>query len=90
MTLILFTKSAPDPLVEELSHQGHQVFEAIAISEVYALADQHPMATIIITADIDPERAKAIQHHYPTLQLKANATVQDVVWELSLKSASVQ
>jgi hypothetical protein len=38
MILILFTTQAPDPLAAELLHQGHQVFEALAISEVYALA----------------------------------------------------
>jgi hypothetical protein len=54
MILILFGTEAPNPLADELSHQGHQVYEALAISEVYALADQHPMATIIMTADIDP------------------------------------
>lgn len=90
MTLILFTTSAPNSFTEDLSHQGHQVYEAIAISEVYALADQHPKAAIIITAEVDPERAKAIQHHYPTLHLKANATVQDIFWELNLKGAGVQ
>jgi hypothetical protein len=56
---------------------------------VYALADQHPAAQIIITADIDPERAKAIQHHYPTMHLRANATVHDIVWELNLKGAMI-
>jgi hypothetical protein len=75
MTLILFTTTAPNPLTDELQHQGRQVFEAIPISEVFALSDQHPSATIIITADIHPQRMKAIQHHYPTLHLKANATV---------------
>jgi hypothetical protein len=91
MILILFTTTAPDPLTEELMHHGHQVFEAMAISEVFALADQHPAATIIITADVHPERAKAIQHHYQTLHLKANATVRDIIWEVSnLKGASVQ
>jgi hypothetical protein len=90
MTLILFTTVAPHPLTHELSHQGHIVYEALAVSEVYALADQHPLATIIITAEVDQERAKAIQHHYPTLQLKATATVHDIVWELNLKGASVQ
>jgi hypothetical protein len=90
MALILFTGKAPNPLTDGLSQQGHTVYEAIAISEVYALADQHPLATIIMTADIDPERAKAIQHHYPTLYLKPAATVQDIVWELNLKSATVQ
>lgn len=49
MTLILFTTTAPDPLVEELSRQGHYVYEAIAVSQVYALADQHSMAVIIMS-----------------------------------------
>jgi hypothetical protein len=60
MTLILFTDTAPHSLAEELTHQGHRVFEAVAISEVYALADQHPNATIVITAEVHPERAKAV------------------------------
>jgi hypothetical protein len=87
-TLILFTDCAPHPFTEELSRQGHQVFEAIAISEVYALADQHANAAIIITANVLPELAKAIQHHYPTMHLKANATVQDILWELNLRVAT--
>lgn len=73
MILLLFTSKAPDPLTDQLSHQGHTVHEAVAVSEVYALADQHPLAQIIITADVDPERAKAIQHPYPTLHLKPAA-----------------
>jgi hypothetical protein len=59
------------------------VFEALAISEVYALADQHPRSTIIIAADIDPDRAKAIQHRYPTLHLMLGATVAEVIWALN-------
>jgi hypothetical protein len=90
MILILFCTQAPNPLTDQLSHQGHQVFEAIAISEVYALADQHPAAQIIMTADIDLERAKAIQHHYPTMHLKAAATVRDILPELNLKGAMLQ
>jgi hypothetical protein len=88
--LILFCTQAPNPLTDELSHQGHKVYEAVAISEVYALADQHPLARIIMTADIDPERAKAIQHHYLTLHLKADATVRDIVWELSNLKGIIQ
>ena len=91
MTVILFTAYAPHPLTDELAHQGHAVYEALVVSEVYALADQHPLATIILTADIDPERAKVIQHHYTTLHLQPNATVRDIVWEVSnLKGAIIQ
>jgi hypothetical protein len=66
----------------KLSRQGHQVYEALAISEVYTLADQYPAATIIITADVHPERAKAIKHHYTTLHLRLGATAAEVIWEL--------
>ena len=90
MTLILFTTAAPDPLAEELSHYGHQVFETLAISEVLALAEAHPKGAIIIKADISSEKGAIIQQHYPTMQLKPNATVKDILWELSLKGASVQ
>jgi hypothetical protein len=91
MIVILFITRAPNPLTDELSHQGYTVYEGLAVSDVYALADQHPLATIIITADVDRERAKAVHHHYPTLHLKADATVRDIVWEISnLKGATVQ
>ncbi len=89
--MILLITRAPHTLTDALSQQGYTVYEALAVSDVYALADQHPLATIIITADVDPERTKAVQHHYPTLHLKADATVRDIVWEISnLKGATVQ
>ena len=53
MTVILFTTSAPHPLGDELTGQGHCVYEALAISEVLGLAEQHPEASILITADVD-------------------------------------
>lgn len=90
MTLIMFTTIAPHPLTEELSRLGHQVTEALAVSEVLSLAEQHPTSTIIIVADVGQERAKAIQQHYPTLHLKTNAMVQDIVWDLSQKGATLQ
>ena len=89
MTLLLFTTQAPYTLADELLLQGHEVCEAIAISEVLALAEQHPSATIIIKGEIDPERAKVMQH-YPSLHLKPRATVKDILWELHLKGATIQ
>jgi hypothetical protein len=69
MTVILFTTLAPHPLGEELSSQGHCVYEALAVSEVLSLAEQHPTASIIITTDVDQKRAAVIQQHYPTVRL---------------------
>ena len=48
MTLVLFTTVAPHPLTEELSRQGYQVYEAMAVSEVFSLVELHPTASIII------------------------------------------
>jgi len=90
MTLILFTTQAPDPLAEELSQQGHIVHEAIAISEVLALAEQHPNASVVITAGVDHERAKMIQQHYRAMHLKATASVKDILWELSVQLGNGQ
>jgi hypothetical protein len=91
MTIIFFTRTLPSPLTDELSAHGHQVFDALAISEVLALAEQYPLAQIIISADVDLERAKVIQQHYPTVHLNADATVKDILWELGQeKGASVQ
>jgi hypothetical protein len=53
--------------------------EVVAVSEVFGLMEQHPSATTIIAADIDADRANVIQRHHPTLQLKASATVQDIM-----------
>lgn len=82
--LILLTTRAPHPLADDLMLAGYRVFEALAISEVLALVERHPDAHIISTAGVDPERARVVQHRYPTLQLNPEATAQDIVWELSL------
>ena len=84
MTLILFTTRAPDPLADELIGQGHTVYEALSLSEVFALVERDLSATILITAEVDRERARAVEERYPALALKAHARVEDVLWELAL------
>jgi hypothetical protein len=86
--IVYFTSSAPAPLTDQLILAGNQVFEALAISEVLALAEEHPGAHIIIDADVEAEQAKVVQQHYPTIQLQADATPADVLWELELLAPS--
>ena len=71
MTVILFTAVAPCALTDELSHQGHEVYEAVAISEVLALAEQHPASFIVITPDVDRQWASVVQQHYPSARLNS-------------------
>jgi hypothetical protein len=74
MTVILFTAHATHPLADELIRKGFTVYEALAVSEVLALVQQHPDAQIVITGEIDLARAKIIQQRYPTIVLKRFAS----------------
>lgn len=69
MTVILFTTRAPSTLANELAREGHEVFEALVVSEVLALAEQHPYSSIVIAPEVDQERASVIQQHWPTVRL---------------------
>jgi precorrin-6B methylase 1 len=63
MVVILFTTQLPNKITTELEAQGLEVHEAMAISEVLALAEEHRMSSIIITPDVDEARAKVIAQH---------------------------
>ena len=58
MTFILLTACAPNPLADGLILVGHRVFEALAISEVLALAEEYAQAQIIITADVELKKGE--------------------------------
>jgi hypothetical protein len=81
--LILFSNTAPHPIADELLSLGLPIREAIAISEVFALVEQYPDAPILITSDVESNRAQVIQERYPTLQLKYSTKAADVLCELS-------
>ena len=89
MTFIFLARKLPDPISDELSLQGHSVYECLAISEVFALAEEHFDAQIVIAADMEERWATEIQKHYPTLHLKPGATVKDILWELNVKGGRV-
>lgn len=90
MTFIFLARKLPDSVSDELSRQGHSVYECLAISEVFALAEEHFDAQIVIAAEMEERWASEIQKHYPTLHLKPGATAKDVLWELSLKGSKLQ
>jgi hypothetical protein len=89
MTIIFLAYKLPDPISDELAGQGQSVYECLAISEVFALAEEHFDAQIVIAAGIEAKWATIIQQHYPALRLKPGATVKDVLWELHVRAARV-
>jgi hypothetical protein len=89
MTIIFLAYKLPDSISDELARQGQRVYECLAISEVFALAQEHFDAQIVIAAGIEEKWATEIQQHYPTLHLKPGATVKDILWELNVKDTRV-
>jgi hypothetical protein len=47
VVVILFTTELPNKIADALEVEGLEVYEALAISEVLALAEQHPISSII-------------------------------------------
>jgi predicted metal-dependent hydrolase len=77
MIVILFTTQFPNKVSEALEAEGTEVYEALAISEVLALAEQHPVSSIIITPDVEQTRADVIAKHYPTVRLREGLASQN-------------
>jgi hypothetical protein len=69
MVVILFADHAPNKITAALEAEGLEVHEALAISEVLALAEEHPVSSIIITPEVDQRQADVIAQHYPTVRL---------------------
>ncbi len=80
--VIYFTRKLPS-LSEELSQAGLQVYEAVAISEVFYLAEQHPNAQVIVDHTVEDRAAHEVAQHHITLGLTREATAAGVLWELS-------
>jgi hypothetical protein len=78
MVVILFTTELPNKIADALEAEGLDVYEAFAISEVLALAEQHLNSTIIITPCVDERRADVIAEHYPTVRLHKEFAVQQI------------
>lgn len=84
-TVIYFTRELPG-LSEDLSERGLQVYEALAVSEVFYLCEQHPSATVVIDSTVENVAAEEVSRGQITLRLKPDTTGADVLWELSLLS----
>ena len=65
-------------MTDELVAKGFEVYEALAISEALALAEQNPTASIMITPDVDQERATVIQRYWPTVRLHYQFTALNI------------
>jgi hypothetical protein len=88
-SLIYFTRELPG-ISEDLTERNIQVYEALALSEVFFLAEEHPGLIVVIDATIEEKAAHEVQTTLITLRLKPRATADDVIWELALLSGSAE
>ena len=82
-SVVYLTSRAPSKIAADLETAGYTVFEALDVSEVLHLCEHHKIDAVVIGADIDEPDVIEVQLREITIKLKAEATVKDLVWELS-------
>lgn len=88
--VIYFTRELPG-LSNDIEAAGFQVYEALSLSEVLFLAEQHPTARVVMDQTVDEETAGEVGRHHLTLRLTPEATAADVLFELQQSpGASIQ
>jgi hypothetical protein len=81
--VVYLTTRAPSKLAQDLLLAGHKVFEAVAVSEALYVCECQSVDVIVIAPEVeDPDVVKAQMRHI-TIQLKPEATAQELIWELS-------
>ena len=83
LSLVYMTTRAPSELASELMLSGYAIWEALAVSEVLYLCEQHDIDAVVIAPDVKDAEIVEVQTRRTTLTLKRGATAKDVVWQLA-------
>ena len=62
---------------------GYQVYVALATAEVLYLCDHHDITAVLFAAGVKPGGLEEIKKHRITFALGPDATVRDILCELS-------
>ena len=82
-SLVLLNTISPSKLADDLILAGHLVWEALALSEVLYLCEQHTIDVVIITADVEHGEMIEKQLRGIVMRLRPHADASSVHWELS-------
>jgi hypothetical protein len=82
-SIVLLNVISPSKLSGELELFGHQVWEALDVSEVLFLCEQHRLDAVIIAAEVEGGEIIEKQLRGTVMRLKSNANAAYVDWELS-------
>jgi hypothetical protein len=82
ISIVYLCTLAPSRMAADLMMAGYRVWEALDISEVLFLCEQHQIDAVVIGADVeDPDVIEAQLRHI-TVRLKPEATAKNLIWEL--------
>lgn len=81
--IVILNSISPSKLAGELELFGHQVWEALDISEVLFLCEQHSIDAVIIAPKVEHGKMIEKQLRGTVMRLKSNADAAYVDWELS-------
>jgi hypothetical protein len=81
-SLVYLTVRAPAALTDNLIAAGHQVWEALAISEVLALCTQHDIDAVIVAADVKDRGSKVAELTRICVLLDKTAKTSEVLWQI--------
>ncbi len=91
-TVVILNSVSPSKLADGLEVFGHRVWEALAVSEVLFLCEQHSIDAVIIAADV--EHREMIEKQLPgivmRLQKNADAAYLDSEPSLLFPRSDVQ
>ena len=93
-SVVYLTTRAPSKLADDLGLAGFRVFEALEVSEVLHLCEHEKIDAVVIGADVQDPDLIEVQLRHITMKLRPEATLQELVWELTQlfpdKSVSIQ
>lgn len=82
-SLVLLNTVSPSKLADDLIIAGHQVWEALSVSEVLYLCEQHKIDVTVITAEVEQAELIEKQLRGIVMRLQRDADAAYVHWELS-------
>lgn len=81
--LVVLNTVSPSKLADDLIFAGHQIWEALAVSEVLYLCEQHAIDVVIITGDVEHGEMIEKQLRGIVMRLKPEADATAVQRELA-------
>jgi hypothetical protein len=82
-SVVYLTSRAPAKLTGELMLAGHRTWECLSVSEALYICEREWIDAVVIAPDVEDRDFIAMQLRHMTIQLKPEATANDLIWELS-------